>query len=187
MMPSASQVGAMTDPATATQVVSVTATQVTGSIGVSQGGTGVAAIGLNQMLEGTPAGAFIAANVGDRMIAYATNLDLTASGDKLFTMSNNANLGSYIVRRVTWGMPVSAALATVIVAATVRTASGGGGSAITGALVVTGLSATTAFLDQVVTLASGVTTSTQLYVNVTVAAGTAPSSQMFVYGSPLGV
>lgn len=179
--------GALSEPVTATQITSMTATQITGSVTVAQGGTGVATIGLNQMLEGNAASAFVPANVGDRLIAFATNLDLTATGDKLFSMSNSANLGSYIVRRITWGLPVTAALATVVVAATVRTASGGGGSAVTGALVVTGLSATTAFLDQAVTLASAVTTSTQLYVNVTVAAGTAPSSQMFVYGSPLGV
>ncbi len=52
---------------------------------------------------------------------------------------------------------------------------------------VTGLSATTGFLDQAVTLASAVTTSSQLYVNCTTAAATAPSSQLFVYADCLGV
>lgn len=170
VIPSAAQMGAVTDPASATQ-----------------GGTGITSIGVNQVPMGTAAGAYVGTNIGSRLIGYASSLALTASGDIALTMSNAANLGSYIVRRVMWGAPVSSALATCILVATVRTASGGGGSAITGALVVTGLSATTAFLDQAVTLASGITTSTQLYVNVTTAAGTAPASGIYVYGDTLGV
>ncbi len=161
--------------------------QVTGAASPSQGGTGLTSVGTNQVLVGTSAGAFAASVMGTRMIAYATALSLTASGDQTLTMSNAANLGSYIVRRVTWGLPVSAALATVVVVALLRTASSGAGSALTGALVVTGLSATTGFLDQAVTLASAVTTSSQLYVNCTTAAATAPSSQLFVYADCLGV
>lgn len=162
--------GALADPATATQ-----------------GGTGITSVGLNQYPVGTGAGPYAMSVTGERIVAYATALSITASGDFTMTMSNNANLGQYVVRRITWGMPVTAALATVIVVATVRTASGGGGSAVTGALVVTGLSATNSFLDQAVTLASATVTSTQLYVNITTAAGTAPSSQMFIWAQCLGV
>lgn len=179
--------GAVSDPVTATQVTSVTSTQITGQMTASQGGTALTTIGTNQVPMGNSAGAFAGGTLGERLLSYATNLVLTASGDVLLTMSNAANLGSYIVRRVSWGLPVTAALATVVVVATVRTASNGGGSAITGSLVVTGLSATTAYLDQTVTLASAVTTSTQLFVNVTTAAATAPSSQIFIYGASLGV
>lgn len=162
--------GALADPATATQ-----------------GGTGITAVTANQVPVGTAAGTYVAALAGERMIAYSTNLVLTASGDVLMSMSNPANLGSYIVRRVTWGAPVTAALATVIVVALLRSASGGGGSALTGALVVTGLSATNGYLDQAVTLASTMITSSQLYVNITTPAATAPSSQLFVWATPLGV
>lgn len=162
--------GALADPATATQ-----------------GGTGLTSIGSNQIPVGNSAGAYVASVGGTRLVAYATNLSLTASGDVVLSMSNAANLGSYIVRRVTWGLPISSALATVVVVAAIRTASGGGGAAVTGSLVVTGLSATTAYLDQAVALASAVTTASQLYVNVTTAAATAPSSQIFVYADALGV
>lgn len=175
----ATMMGALSDPATATQV--------SGQMTASQGGTGLSSIGVNQVAIGTAAGAYVGTVQGDKLIAYATNLVMTASGDDVLTMSNAANLGSYIIRRITWGLPITAALATVIVVATVRTASGGGGSAITGNLVVTGLSATTAYLDQVVTLASAVVTASQLFVNVTTAAATAPSSSLFVWGHSLGV
>ncbi len=113
-------------------------------LSVANGGTGLAAVGTDQVPVGTSGGAYVASVMGTRVIAYATALSLTASGDTLLTMSNAANLSSYIVRRVTWGLPLTSALATVIIVATVRTASAGGGSAITGGLVVTGLSATTA-------------------------------------------
>lgn len=162
--------GALADPATATQ-----------------GGTGITSIGTNQVAMGNAAGAYVASNLGSRLIAYASSLAMTASGDVALTMSNAANLGSYIVRRVTWGAPVSSLLATCVVVATVRTASSGGGSGITGALVVTGLSATTAFLDQAVTLASGIASASQIYVNVTTAAATAPASGLYVYADQLGV
>lgn len=161
--------------------------QITGTLPASQGDTGLTTIGANQIAVGNSAGAFVATNIPDRIIAYATALSLTASGDQVLTMSNAANLGSYIIRRVTYGLPNSSALATVIVVATLRTASGGGGLAITGSLVVTGLSATTAYLDQAVTLASAISTSSQLYVQVTTAAGTAPPSQIYVIGDVLGV
>jgi hypothetical protein len=160
---------------------------LTGTLPVANGGTGLTTIGANQTLIGTSGGLFNAGDVPTRLIAYSTALALTASGDQLLTMNNSVNLGNYIVRRVTWGLPLTSALATVITVATLRTAINGGGSAITGALVVTGLSATTAFLDQVVTLASGISTSTQLVVQVTTLASTAPNSQIFVYADLLGV
>lgn len=171
--------GALSDP--------ITSTQVSGQMTASQGGTGLSSIGANQFSLGNSSGTFVGSVAGERLLAYATALVMSASGDDVMTMSNAANLGQYIVRRVTWGLPVSAALATVIVVATLRTASNGGGSAITGNLAVTGLSSTTSYLDQVVTLASAVVTSSQLYVNVTTAAATAPLSQMFVWGQALGV
>lgn len=171
----------------ATSLGNVTSTQVTGQLTASQGGTGLSSIGTNQVPVGTAGGAFAGAVQGDRLIAYSTGLVMSASGDDVLTMSNAGNLGQYIVRRITWGLPVTAALATVVIVATVRTASGGGGSAITGGLVVTGLSATTAFLDQTVTLASAVVSASQLYVNVTTAAATAPLSSIFVWGHCLGV
>lgn len=164
-----------------------TMSQISGTLPATQGGTGLTSIGANQIAVGTAAGGFVAANIPDRIIAYATALALTASGDQTLTMSNAANVGSYIIRRVTWGIPLTSALATVVVVATLRTASGGAGSAITGALVVTGLSASTAFLDQAVTLASSISTSSQLYVQVTTAAGTAPTSSLYVFGDVLGV
>ena len=152
---------------------------------VSQGGTGLTAVGTNQVLVGN-SGTFNAANDSYRLVAYATAVSLAASGDQLMTMSNAANLGSYIVRRVTWCQPtVSIGLSTVL--ATVRTAAAGGGSAITGSLVVTGLTASTAYLDQSVTLASAVTTASQLYINCTLASSGAGSSQLFVYADLLGV
>lgn len=162
--------GAVVDPATATQ-----------------GGTGLTSLAANYVAIGNGNTPATAVPLSSRLIGYATALSLTASGDVALTMTNAALLGSYIVRRVTWGLPNTAALATVIVVATVRTASGGGGSAITGGLVVTGLSATTAYLDQAVTLASAVATSSQLWVNITTAAGTAPPSQLFIYADTLGV
>lgn len=175
----ATMIGGLSDPATATQI--------SGQLTASQGGSGLSSIGVNQAPVGTSAGIFAASLVGERLIAYATNLVMTASGDDVLTMSNAANLGQYIIRRITWGFPITSALATVVVIATVRTASGGGGSAVTGNLVVTGLSATTSYLDQTITLASAAVSSTQLYVNVTTAAATAPSSQLFVFGHCLGV
>ena len=179
--------GALSAPVTATQVTSVTSTQITGQMTASQGGNGLTSVGLNQIPVGTAAGAYALSGVGDRLIAYSTDLVMTATGDDVLTMSNAVNLGQYIIRRITWGFPVTAALATVVVVATMRTASGGAGSAITGSLIVTGLSATTAFLDQAVTLASAAVTSTQLYVNVSTAAATAPSSSIFVWGHTVGV
>lgn len=164
-----------------------TMSQITGTLPASQGGTGLTSIGANQIAVGNSGGGYSAANIPDRIIAYSTGLVLTASGDIALTMNNSSNLGNYIVRRVTFGLPQTSALATVIIVATVRTASGGGGSAVTGALVVTGLSASTAYLDQAVTLASAISTSSQLYVNITTAAGTAPNSQIFVIGDVLGV
>lgn len=188
--------GALTDPITATQVAAgilasqittASAGAITGSFTASQGGTGLTAVAVNQFPVGTSAGAYALSVVGDRLIAYSTALVMSASGDDVLTMSNAANLGQYIIRRITWGFPITAALATVVVVATVRTASGGGGSAVTGALVVTGLSATNAFLDQTVTLASAAVTSAQLYVQVTTAAATAPLSQLFIWGQCVGV
>lgn len=170
--------GALSDP--------ITATQVSGQLTASQGGTGLSSLTAGYVPVGNGTTTLASAPFSSRLIAYATALPLTASGDVVLTMSNAGTLGSYCVRRVTFGLPNAAALATVVVVATLRTAAGGAGSAITGALVVTGLSATTAFLDQAVTLASSVTTSTQLYVNVTTAAGTAPPSQLYVYADILG-
>lgn len=168
-----------------------TASQLSGALAdpasATQGGTGLTSMPAGYVAMGNGSTPMTGVPYSSRLIAYATALSFTASGDVALTMSGAAFLGSYIVRRVTWGLPISSALATAIIAATVRTASGGGGAAITGALVVTGLSATTAFLDQAVTLASAVTTSSQLWVNTTVAAGTAPNSQMFVYADSLGV
>ena len=177
----------VTGAVVASQVTSITATQVTGTVTASQGGTGLTSVGLNLFAVGTAAGAYALSGAGDRLIAYSTDLVMTATGDDVLTMSNAVNLGQYIIRRITWGFPVTAALATVVVVATMRTASGGAGSAITGSLIVTGLSATTAFLDQAVTLASAAVTSSQLYVNVTTAAATAPSSSIFVWGQTVGV
>lgn len=167
-----------------------TASQLSGALAdpasATQGGTGLTSMAAGYVAMGNGSTPMTAVPYSNRLIAYATAMPLTASGDVTLTMSNAAALGSYVVRRVTFGMPNTSALATVVVVATLRTASGGGGSAITGALVVTGLSATTAFLDQAVTLASAVTTATILYVNVTTAAGTAPASQIWVYGDTLG-
>lgn len=171
--------GALSDP--------ITATQVTGAFAVSQGGTGLTSISVGQVSIGTATGGYVGTNISGKYIGYATALTLTATGDQVLTMSAASNLNSYIVRRVTWGMPITGALATCVVVAVLRTASGGGGSAITGSLVLTGLSATTSYLDQAVTLASAVVTATQLFVNVTTAAATAPTSQLFVYGDSLGV
>lgn len=171
----------------ATQLTGQTATQITGQITASQGGNGLSSLAAGYTFMGNGTTTLTAVPYSSRLIAYATAMALTASGDVLLTMSNAANLGSYVVRRVTFGLPNTAALATVVVVATLRTASNSGGTAITGALVVTGLSATTAFLDQTVTLASAVTTASQLFVNVTTAAGTAPSSMLFVYADGLGV
>lgn len=170
--------GALSDP--------ITATQVSGALTASQGGTGLTSMAAGYVAMGNGATPMTAVPYSSRLIAYATALALTASGDVALTMVNAASLGSYAVRRVTYGIPNTSALATVVIVATLRTASNGGGSAITGALVVTGLSATTAFLDQAVTLASAVTTATILFVNVTAAAGTAPPSQIWVYGDTLG-
>lgn len=164
-----------------------TMSQISGTLPANQGGSGLTTIGTNQVAVGNVGASFTAAVIPDRMIAYATALSLTASGDVALTMSNAANLGSYIIRRVTYGLPNSSALATIIAVATLRTAANGGGLAVTGALVVTGLSATTAYLDQAVTLASAISTSSQLYVQVTTAAGTAPPSQIYVIGDVLGV
>lgn len=171
--------GALSDP--------ITATQVSGQLTASQGGTALSSIGTNQLALGNSAGVFAATVMGERLLAYSTNLVMTASGDDVLTMSNAAGLGQYIIRRVTWGWPITAALATVVVVATLRTASGGGGSAVTGALVVTGLSATTSYLDQTVTLASSAITASSLFVNVTTAAATAPSSMLFVWGQSVSV
>ena len=153
----------------------------------SQGGSGLSSIGLNQFMLGNSSGAFVQTSVGERLIAYSTALVMTATGDDILTMSNAAGLGQYIVRRVTWGFPVTAALATVVIVAALRTASAGGGSAITGSFVVTGLTATNSYLDQAVTLASSAITSTQLYVSVTTAAATAPLSSLYIWGQQVGV
>lgn len=170
--------GALSDP--------VTATQVSGTLTASQGGTGLSSVPNGYVLVGNGTTTLTSVPYSNRLIAYATALALTASGDVALTMSNAGALGSYAVRRVTYGMGSAATLATILAVALVRTASGGTGSAITGALVFTGLSATTAYLDQVVTLASAVATSTALYVNVTTAAATAPASQIYIYADSLG-
>lgn len=162
--------GAVVDPATATQ-----------------GGTGLTSVAAGYIPMGNGSTPMTSVPYSSRLIAYATALSLTASGDVALTMSGAASLGSYAIRRVTLGMPNAGTFATAVVVATLRTASGGGGSAITGALVVTGLSATTAFLDQTVTLASGVSTASQLYVNVTTGAGGTPVSQIFVYADSMSV
>lgn len=167
-----------------------TASQLSGAVAdpvtATQGGTGLTSMAAGYIAMGNGSTPMTAVPYSNRLIAYATAMPMTASGDVVLTMANAASLGSYAIRRVTWSAPSSGLLATCVIVATLRTASGGGGSAITGALVVTGLSATTAFLDQVVTLASAVTTSSQLYMNITTAAATAPASQVWIYADTLG-
>lgn len=153
--------GAVVDPATATQ----------GGTGLTSLAAGFIAMGSG----GTPATAI---PYGQRLIAYASALSFAASGDQTLTMTSTT--GTYIIRRVTLGPNINA-LATVVLVGLLRTASGGAGSAITGAFVVTGLSATTAYLDQAITLASAVVPNPQLYVNITTAAANS-STAIAVYG-----
>lgn len=158
---------------------------LTGTVPVGNGGTGLTSVALNRQPIGNAAGAYVTAIPDTQLIAYATALSVTASGDQLLTMVNNANLGNYIVRRVTCALPLSTSLASSVVIAVLRTASGGGGAALTGNLVFTGLTTTT-FLDQAVLLASGVSTATQLFVQ-TLTAAVASNSQLFVYADVIGV
>lgn len=171
----------------ATSLGNITSTQITGAITASNGGTARTAVNAGYVLLSDGTTTLAQVPYSSRLIAYSTAVSFLASGDQLLTMTSAGTMGAYCIRRVTWGLPVSGALATTLGVALLRTGPTGGGSAITGALVMTGLSATTAFLDQAVTLASAVTTSTQLYINVTTTATTAPASSLFVYADSFGV
>ncbi len=154
------------------------ATQLGGTLTASGGGTGLSSIAAGFIPVGNGTTILTSVPYGQKLLAYSTSLTFAASGDQVLTMT--ATTGTYIIRRVTLGPNINA-LATVIIVGALRTASGGGGSAVTGAFVVTGLTSTTAFLDQAVTLASGVVTNPNLYVNITTA-GAASSTYLSVYG-----
>lgn len=154
----------------ATALGNITATQITGTITASNGGNGQSSLAAGYTFIGNGTTALTPCFYSNRLIAYSSGLSMTATGDQIPTMtSTNTN---FIVRRVTIANCVNP-IATAIAVAALRSASGGGGSAITGALVFTGLSATTAFLDQAVTLASATVQTTQLYVQVTTAIASA--------------
>ena len=192
--------GALTEPVTATQITSLTATQITGSIvatqistasagaitgtlTASQGGTGLTSLTNGYVIVGNGTTTLGSAFHSNRLIAYGTAILFTATGDQALTMSLSSGV-SYIPRRVTLANPIGS-LATTTPTALLRTASEGGGSAVTGAFVVTGISATTTYLDQAVTLASTTVSSSQLWINVTTATAAAAAAQVWVFGDLL--
>ena len=127
---------------------------------------------------------FAAPLQGEKMLAYSTAIVLTASGDILLQM--NANLtGGYIVRRTTMATP-TATTALVSPVARVATASNGGGTAIVTAVTVSGMTATTAWLDQTIATASTVLTAAQLFFTITTATSTVNSYSIYVFGEALG-
>ncbi len=166
----------------ATQLGNITSTQVAGAITASNGGTGLTAVSSGYVVLGNGSTTLAQSFHSNRLIAYTSGVSLAASGDQLMTMtSTNA---SCIVRRVTIANDVNA-LATVVAVATVRTASGGGGSAITGTLVFTGLTATNTYLDQTVTLASTTVNSSQFYIQITTAFAGVGTLPLYIWGDYL--
>lgn len=149
-----------------------TASQLSGAIvdpaTASQGGTGLTSLTTGYYMIGNGTVTLTAVPSPNRLIAYSSGVLLTTSGDQLLTMT--ATAGTFIPRRITLSSP-NTTLATIIAVATLRTATGGGGAALTGSLVFTGL-ATTAYLDQAITLASAVFSATSnLCVQITTAIG----------------
>lgn len=158
-----------------------TVSQLTGTLTASAGGTGLTSLAAGYVPVGNGTTTLTAVPFGQRLIAYSSGVLLTTSGDQLLTMA--ATSGQVIPRRVTIANP-AVSIATIIAVCTVRTATGGGGSALTGSVVFTGLSATTAFLDQTVLLASGTFSATSnICVQVTTAIGLASQTlPVTVYG-----
>ena len=168
---------------TATQITTASAGAITGQLTASQGGTGLSSLTNGYVIVGNGSTTLGSGFHSNRLIAYGTSVSFNATGDTALSMNLSSGF-SYIARRVTLANPIGS-LATTSPTALLYTASAGGGSAVTGAFVVTGLSATTTYLDQAVTLASTTISSSQLWVNVSTATTAAAAAQLWVFGDLL--
>lgn len=159
----ASQIGsvdptAITAGITAAQIINITATQVVGA--PTQGQT----------------------VSGGTLIGYLNPVNLNTSGDQALTMTSGVT--KYFVRNVTWTNATQSLLLAGIIGS-IRTATGGGGTAVSTSLGLAGLVNPTDVVNSTLILNQTVN-APQLYLRLTSLLGGAGSAACYVFGDVIG-